>query len=95
MKREFCFILVLWQIVGFVFSQAPGDADNFCTERSSSILPPVYPPNFKSLMDSYNYIELLPVIKMPDHGVWQEVDIDFLTNSTNNDPTNHVSIYYL
>ena len=56
-------------------SQAPGDEDSFCTTLSISIIPPFYPPNSVILMDSYSYINLIPVLD-PNSGVWQQVDID-------------------
>ena len=62
-----------------VSASAPGDEDSFCVnpDESSVTPPPVHPPNFRILMDSFNYINLLP-----PHGgaVWQFVD-----NDTNNE----------
>ena len=53
---------------------APGDEDPICLgEELNGILPPVYPPNSRVLLDSYHYFNLLP----PQDGpVWQEVDLD-------------------
>ena len=52
---------------------APGDEDSFCVPQL-----PVHPPNVRILMDSFNYINLLP----PHSGaVWQSVD-----NDANNQP---------
>ena len=59
-------------------ASAPGDEDSFCVTvgQNPLITPPVHPPNARVLMDSFNYINLLP----PHSGaVWQFVD-----NDTNN-----------
>ena len=70
------YLILTWQIIlSQVKSQAPGDEDSFCNTLSASILPPFYPPNSVILMDSYNYINLIPVLN-PNGGVWQQVDID-------------------
>ena len=70
------YLILMWQIIlPQVKSQAPGDEDSFCTTLSASIVPPSYPSNFMILLDSYNYINLLPVFT-PNSGVWQQVDID-------------------
>ena len=70
------YLILMWQIIlPQVKSQAPGDEDSFCTTLSSSIIPPFYPPNSVILMDSYNYLQLIPVLN-PNSGVWQQVDID-------------------
>ena len=50
-------------------SQAPGDADVICTTPSVLVLPPSYPPNFRVLMDSYHYLNLI-------RGPWQQADVD-------------------
>ena len=67
-------------LVSAVSASAPDDVESFCTNlsvASPSTLPPVYPPNSRILMDSFNYINLLP----PHAGaVWQRVD-----NDNNND----------
>ena len=69
-------LYLTWQIIlSQVKSQAPGDEDSFCTTLSASIIPPFYPPNSVILMDSYNYINLIPWLS-PNSGVWQQVDID-------------------
>lgn len=70
----FC-LAVLHFLLLEVVAQAPGDEDEFCTSQSVSIIPPSFPPNSKILMDSYNYISLLPILN-PGSGVWQEVDVD-------------------
>ena len=62
-------------IASWVSARAPEDAE--CT-GFSGITPPGYPPNSRVLMDSYNYVNLLP----PHQGaVWQVVD-----NDENNEP---------
>ena len=63
-----------------VSASAPGDEELFCVTlgQNQLITPPVHPPNFGVLMDSFNYVNLLP----PHSGaVWQFVD-----NDTNNQP---------
>ena len=70
------YLILTWQIMlSQVMSQAPGDGDSFCTTLSISVDPPSYPPNLMILMDSYHYINLIPVLD-PNGGVWQQVDID-------------------
>ena len=80
MRTLYALTIVL-SVFDWSFSQAPGDADPFCTE----VLPGVgvnildYAPEVKPLMDSRHYWNLLP----PHEGaVWQEVDND------NNNPSN-------
>ncbi len=66
-------IIFLSVLVSLTLSSAPDDVDSFCTNVSSSTPPPVHPPNSRILMDSYNYINLLP----PHNGpAWQMVDND-------------------
>ena len=62
-------------IMSVVSAGAPGDADSFCTDElpSRGTPPPIYPPNLKILLDSYNYVNLLPP---QDGAVWQAVDND-------------------
>ena len=63
-----------------VIAQAPGDGDSFCTQQSSVIVPPAYPPNIGPLMDSYHYLRLLsPVSSYPS--AWQQVDVDATPDS--------------
>ena len=59
-------------------ARAPGDADQLCTANQLQLLPAPLPANAKILMDSYDYILLLP---RANGGVWQQVDLD-----DNNDP---------
>ena len=57
-------------------TRAPGDADRLCTEIFPSIVEvpsAPLPANAKVLMDSYDYILLLP---RAAGGVWQQVDLD-------------------
>ena len=62
-------------------ARAPGDADRRCTDElptNGGVQPAPLPANAKVLVDSYDYILLLP---RADGGVWQQVDLD-----DNNDP---------
>ena len=69
-------LILMWQIIlPQVKLQAPGDEDSFCTTLSASIIPPFYSSNSMILMDSFHYINLIPVLN-PNNGVWQQVDID-------------------
>ena len=52
-------------------ASAPGDEELLCTMVMTP--PPVHPLNSRILMDSYNYINLLPP---HDRAVWQQVDND-------------------
>ena len=56
-------------------TRAPGDADRLCSILSSTGSIPLapLPANAKVLMDSYDYILLLP---RAIGGVWQQVDLD-------------------
>ena len=65
-------VLYAMILVSIISARAPGDGDLFCSTnelQSSGTIPPIYPPNSKILLDSYNYINLLPP-------VWQAVDND-------------------
>ena len=68
-------VLYVMILVSIISARAPGDGDLFCTNEllSSGTIPPSYPPNSKILLDSYNYVNLLPP---QDGAVWQEVDND-------------------
>ena len=57
-------------------ARAPGDADILCTvtfPTSGEVQPAPLPANARVLMDSYDYISLLP---RDAGGVWQQVDLD-------------------
>ena len=41
----------------FIVSQAPGDEDERCTGAEDAA---TYPDTVRNLMDSYNYVQLLP-----------------------------------
>ena len=71
-------ILILSCLLSVLSASAPGDEDSFCVtlDQNPRITPPVHPPNSRVLMDSFNYINLLPPHNAP---VWQFVD-----NDTNN-----------
>ena len=53
-------------------ARAPGDADTFCT-NGENINVPAYSSNIKVLMDSFNYLNLLPPLL---GSVWQHLDLD-------------------
>ena len=61
-------IFLLSILLSVASASAPGDEQFFCTDEST----PVYPPSSRILMDSYNYINLLPP---HDKAVWQQVDM--------------------
>ena len=55
---------------------SPGDEHPFCTDtliNNNGITLPHYPSNAKILMDSYNYVDLLPP---HERAVWMQVDND-------------------
>ena len=62
-------------LLSVVTGRAPGDGDDFCTNTlpNTEIQAPVHPSNVKILMDSFNYLNLLP-----PHGgaVWMQLDLD-------------------
>ena len=60
-------------LLSVVTGRAPGDGNAFCTDTLARVQPPVHPLNTKILMDSFNYLNLLP-----PHGgaVWQQLDLD-------------------
>ncbi len=64
-----------------VMSQTPGDADSFCIKESGSTHLPPYPPNSRILMDSYQYISLLPALAGRE-STWQQVDVDNRTDDS-------------
>ena len=67
-------IFLLSILLPVATASAPGDEHSFCTDElqaSDMTPPPVYSPNSRILMDSYNYISLLPP---HDRAVWQQVD---------------------
>ena len=68
-------VLYVMILVSIISARAPEDGNLFCTNEllSSGTIPPSYPPNSKILLDSYNYVNLLPP---QDGAVWQEVDND-------------------
>ena len=71
-------VLLTLQLVGWSASQAPGDADTFCTVDLVS-QHPIYPNNIRVLMDSADYQNLLRENTIPDP-VWQTVDVDGIGN---------------
>ena len=68
-------VLYVMILVSIITARAPGDGDYFCTIQlpSSGTISPIYPPKLRILLDSYNYVNLLPP---HDNAVWQAVDND-------------------
>ena len=62
-------------LLSVVTGRAPGDGDDFCTNTlpSTEIQAPVHPSNAKILMDSFNYLNLLPPHA---EAVWQQLNLD-------------------
>ena len=58
-------------------ARAPGDGDKLCTVTLPALgrEPPPLPANARVLMDSYDYITLLPSTS-EESAVWQQVDLD-------------------
>ena len=69
---DICTAIFLYALLPVATAQAPGDEDLFCMNllNQSAI-----PANADILMDSYNYIRLLPV-QGQSNNVWQQVDND-------------------
>jgi len=65
-----------------VLAYSPGDGDPFCTQLSSAVTPPIYPPNSRILMDSLHYLNLLSPLPSIS-SAWQEVDVDGNRDSNN------------
>ena len=59
-------------MIGWSYSQAPGDGDDFCFTTLGS-LHPTYLANMRPIMDSRDYRNLLEQGTNP---VWQQVDVD-------------------
>ena len=70
-------VLYVIILVSIISARAPGDGDLFCTNEmpSRGTIPPIYSPNLRILLDSYNYVNLLPP---HDNAVWQAVDNDVI-----------------
>ena len=69
-------LLFLSVLLSMASAVAPGDEHSFCTDtliNNNEITPPQFPSNAKILMDSYNYIDLLPP---NEFAVWMQVDND-------------------
>ena len=92
MSLQRVLVLALLCVISEVVAQsvAPGDEDDDCRlfRERMIIGTPNYAPNMAILMDSDNYINLLP---NRTRAVWQQVD-----NDVNNDPrsTTNVSHNY-
>ena len=67
-------IIPLALVIGWSYSQAPGDGDDFCFTTLGS-LHPTYFANMRPIMDSRDYINLLEPGSNP---VWQQVDVDMI-----------------
>ena len=79
--------LIYLSYILFSFSaQAPGDADCTCAENA-----PTYPNTVKNLMDSYNYLQLLPgngTGNTPiQNAVWNDRSVDGNDATTTVNPT--------
>ena len=61
-------------LIGWSYSQAPGDFDEFCF-TTLGFLHPTYFANMRPIMDSRDYINLLDQGTNP---VWQQVDVDMI-----------------
>ena len=62
--------------VHMVTGRAPGDGDDFCTNTlpvTDGVVAPVHLSNVKILMDSFNYLNLLPPHDTP---AWQRLNLD-------------------
>ena len=70
-RRSIGGIVLFSALVSAVSASAPDDVDPFCSNGLT--YPRVHPPNTRFLLDSYNYINLLPP---HDGAVWQQVDND-------------------
>ena len=81
-------VLALLCVISEVVAQsvAPGDEEDACRDLRERLIieSPNYAPNMAILMDSDNYINLLP---NRTGAVWQQVD-----NDVNNDPTMTTSV---
>ena len=80
-------IIPLALMIGWSYSQAPGDGDEFCFTTLGS-LHPTYFANMRPIMDSRDYRNLLEPGPNP---VWQQVDVDMI-DADGVDPT---SVSYL
>ena len=61
-------------LLSVVTGRAPGDGNAFCTDTLTTVQPPVvHPLSTKVLMDSFNYLNLLPP---HSQAVWQHLDLD-------------------
>ena len=69
-------IIPLALMIGWSYSQAPGDFDDFCFTTLGS-LHPTYFANMRPIMDSRDYRNLLEP-GPPNLGVWQQVDVDMI-----------------
>ena len=78
--------IFLCALLPMATAQAPGDENLFCMDLMDQS---VIPDNTDILMDSYNYIRLLPLAE-ESNGVWQQVDNDD-TSSTQESPGASVS----
>ena len=65
-------IIPLALMIGWSYSQAPGDGDDFCFTTLGD-LHPTYFANMRPIMDSRDYRHLLEQGTNP---VWQQVDVD-------------------
>ena len=70
-------MVVVATVAIYCSAQAPGDEDANCTGAENA---PTYPDTVKNLMDSYNYLQLLPdngTGNSPIHiAVWNDRSFD-------------------
>lgn len=72
-KLDLALSLILLTMLSAVTARAPGDGDVFCSLKRSLVIHPVYSSNTKILMDSFDYLNLLPP---HDGALWQQLDLD-------------------
>ena len=81
-------LLLLISIAAIAGSQAPRDEDEYCRNREDA---PTYNSSAKTLMDSYNYLQLLPgngTGSTPiQNAVWNDRSVDEIDANTTVNPT--------
>ena len=86
---------LLFLILSLCSAQAPSDEDERCTTAENA---PTYPDTVRNLMDSYNYVQLLPgsgTGNPPIEGaVWTDRSVDRNDAIGTTNPT-YVSLQFL